>query len=466
LSETAGGNAARFWLAALLALTLLRLAIAGALPLAPDEAYYWLWSRHLQAGYYDHPPLVALFIRAGTLIFGPTPLGVRLLGPLSAAAGTCLLWRAAEDFWPHRQAGLIAALLFNAMLLAGAGAVLMTPDTPLMVCWSAALAGAGRLLFRRDPRWWLAIGGAAGLALLAKYTAVFLVIGFALWLPISKEGRDQLIRRTAWPFAGLGLTLVIFAPNLAWNQAHHWVSYFKQGGRLDQPDPGRALQYLGEFVLGQAGLATPLIFGLLVLGIWRLRRNPGPAGSLLLCLTLPALAVFLEHALFARVQANWPAILYPGACIAAAGLPGPILQRWLQPALALGLALTFLVYAQAATGLLPLPPERDPIALQLAGWKPFCAALAGRKPAFVTSDDYATAAELAFHAPPGMRVAGFGPRWQYLVLPPFGAPGEPGLLITRRRDAACPAPLGTLSRGPQRYRLCAVRAEPGGRLLR
>ena len=50
--------------------------MAGALlPLSADEAYYWLWSRHLAAGYYDHPPAIAFVIRAGTLLFGDTPFG-------------------------------------------------------------------------------------------------------------------------------------------------------------------------------------------------------------------------------------------------------------------------------------------------------------------------------------------------------------------------------------------------------
>jgi len=36
-----------------------RLIIAALVPLHPDEAYYWEWSRHLAAGYFDHPPAIA-----------------------------------------------------------------------------------------------------------------------------------------------------------------------------------------------------------------------------------------------------------------------------------------------------------------------------------------------------------------------------------------------------------------------
>src|SRR5664279_3412169 len=62
-------------------LTAVRLTLSAWMPLAPDEAYYWIWSRALAPGYLDHPPMVALWIRAGTAVAGDGPLGVRLLGP-------------------------------------------------------------------------------------------------------------------------------------------------------------------------------------------------------------------------------------------------------------------------------------------------------------------------------------------------------------------------------------------------
>ena len=62
------------------ALIVLRAVMAGLLPLSADEAYYWLWSRHLAAGYYDHPPAIAFVIRFGTFLFGDNEFGVRFGG--------------------------------------------------------------------------------------------------------------------------------------------------------------------------------------------------------------------------------------------------------------------------------------------------------------------------------------------------------------------------------------------------
>ena len=79
----------------ILALTALRLLAAAWTPLTFDEAYYWLWSKHLAGGYYDHPPMVALVIRAGTMIAGDTEFGVRLVSVLSALPMSYAVYRAA-----------------------------------------------------------------------------------------------------------------------------------------------------------------------------------------------------------------------------------------------------------------------------------------------------------------------------------------------------------------------------------
>jgi len=459
----------KFWLLALAGLTLLRLLLAATIPLSPDETYYWLWSVHPQPGYYDHPPMVAYWIRAGTALFGNTPLGVRLLGPLAAALGSVLLWDAGEHFLPNRQAGLVAAALFNATLILGVGAIIMTPDTPLVFFWTAALAALGRLQAGRDARWWLAAGAAAGAALLSKYTGLILAAGIFLWLVSRRQGRGELLK--PWPWAGAALAAAIFAPDFYWNATHGWVSFVKQGSRVDGFDLARAAGFLAELLGGQAALVTPLAGCLAIAGLWRLRHDTSPSAKLLLWLTILPAAIFLEHTLTGRVQANWPAIALPAAFLAAGSLPEPLVKRWLRPALGLGFGLTILAYAQAIAAPFPIPAAQDPVALQLTGWQGWADETAAQKPAFLTSDEYALAAELAFHTPPGTIVAGFDTRWHYFNLQPAGIPtGQYGILVTRRTDTPCPVQLGTVTRSRggaiiAQYKLCRFAAIRGMVLL-
>jgi 4-amino-4-deoxy-L-arabinose transferase-like glycosyltransferase len=456
----------------LLALTALRLVLCACVPLVPDEAYYFMWSEHLQPGYFDHPPMVALLIRAGTLLAGPTPLGIRFMGPVLAALGTWFVWDAGEQLFPHRQTGLYAALFLNATLMVGAGCLIMTPDTPLLFFWAAGLAAVARLVASEDPRWWLAVGAACGGMLLSKYTAVLFVGAVFIWAVSMPAGRAWL--RSGWPWAGLAIALVMFAPDVAWNAAHHWVSYLKQGGRTAGFDGGRSAQFLGEFLFGQIALATPAIFALCAWGLWRLWAAPGPGAALVIWLTLLPLAVFVEHCVSGRVEANWAAIAYPAASLAAATLPRTVLRRWAAPAVAVGIVLTGVAYAQALASPIPVPAKFDPTALQLDGWPPLARAAAALGPAFITSDDYATTAELAYEAPAGIPVVGFtrkfDPRWGYFSLPSAHEEGVAGIMVTRRLDANCPVSLGTVQRARggsvmDTYRLCRFVPKTAGVLL-
>jgi 4-amino-4-deoxy-L-arabinose transferase-like glycosyltransferase len=428
--------------------------MAAALPLAPDEAYYWVWSRALAPGYFDHPPMVALWIRAGTWIAGDTPLGVRLLGPLSAALGSLLLWDAAERLLPGRSAGWAAVLLVNATVLVGVGAVLATPDAPLLLFWTFVLWAMARIIAGGSGMWWLAVGLFAGLAFASKYTAALLALGIGIWLAMA--GRQWL--RRAEPYAAGVAALVLVAPLLWWNATHAWVSFVRQGGRAGVWSPERAPQYLAELVGGQLALATPLIFLFLVAGVtlavrttW-LRRDPG--WTLLAIMSLVPTLVFLQHAVGDRVQANWPAIVYPAAAIAAAGLRGRFWQRLLLPAVGLGLLMTAAVYVEAVFAPLSLPPKRNPIALQTAGWQRFAAAVddARRRTGadFVAAENYGVAAELARALPQSVPVIALGPRWSSFDLPRPAVDGRPGILVEPRYDPTpiwqSARPIGTLVR--------------------
>lgn len=104
-------------------LLVVRLWLDSHLELMFDEAYYALWAKHLAWSYFDHPPMVALWIRLSTLLFGEHELGVRALGTLSAAAGTGIIYLISWHLFGNRQAAIFAALLYCAMLLISAGAI-------------------------------------------------------------------------------------------------------------------------------------------------------------------------------------------------------------------------------------------------------------------------------------------------------------------------------------------------------
>src|ERR1700675_3485649 len=108
-----------------LALVALRLVAAAWTPLTFDEAYYWMWSKHLAGGYYDHPPGVAVVIRLGTMIAGDTEFGVRLVSILLALPMSWAVYRAASILFGGMRVAATATLLLNITLMAAGGTLVV-----------------------------------------------------------------------------------------------------------------------------------------------------------------------------------------------------------------------------------------------------------------------------------------------------------------------------------------------------
>src|ERR1700728_2959691 len=238
------------------ALVLLRLVAAAWTPLTFDEAYYWIWSKHLAFGYYDHPPGVALVIRLGTMIAGDTELGVRLVSILLALPMSWAVYRAAAILFGGHRLASTATLLLNATLMVAIGTIIVTPDAPLLVASSFVLFYLAKVLETRHGAWWLAVGTAVGAALLSKYTALFFGPIILVWMLAVPELRRWLI--SPWPYLGGVVALAMFSPVILWNADHHWVSFIKQIGRARIAD--FRLAFIGELIPTQIAFATPLVW--------------------------------------------------------------------------------------------------------------------------------------------------------------------------------------------------------------
>src|SRR5712675_2159000 len=300
-----------------LALVALRLLAAIWTPLTFDEAYYWMWSKHLAGGYYDHPPMVALVIRAGTLIAGDTELGVRLVSILLALPMSFAVYRTAAILFGGVRVGVTAAILLNATLMAAVGTLIVTPDSPLLVASSFVLFFLAKVLETGRGAWWLAVGAAVGCALLSKYTALFFGPAILIWLVAVPKLRRWLI--SPWLYLGGLVALLMFAPVIIWNADHHWVSFIKQIGRARIEDFRPT--FIAELIPTQIAFATPLVFLLGAMGLHALfRRRTGtlPARVLVNTMFWVIVAYFVWHSLHARVEANWFAPVYPAFAIAAA----------------------------------------------------------------------------------------------------------------------------------------------------
>ena len=430
-------------LAGVAILCVLRAVAAAVLPLSADEAYYWLWSRHLASGYFDHPPAIAFLIRGGTILLGATTAGVRAGSFIASLIATFFVWRSAVLFLGREEDGARAALYFNLTLMVSAESLAATPDAPEIASAAAFLYALLRLEIGGDGRWWLLAGVAGGLALLSKYTALFLGLGTGFWLVATPDGRAWL--KTVWPYAGGILAALIFSPNLVWNGEHHWETFVFQFARVGSGE--FTLRFLAEFLLAQIGLASPFILLLALRGAataWMGKR-------LAVFLIMPATAYFLIHALHDRVQANWTSFLFPGLSIlaaVAANIPQerrtPVTRVARRLAIPVAVFLLTITYAQAFFAVVPVG-RGDPLSRLLGFGIGDVAARAEalRKQSgaagFVTTD-YATAAWLLFYSAARAPILVFDDdrRWTFADQTPAKLVAQPLLYVAEDRHDARP----------------------------
>ncbi len=367
LSEMGQGRG-RAWtwtlvLVGLLALVRVTGLMLSPVELYPEEAQYWLWSRHLAFGYFSKPPMVAWAI-AATTQFGGGEGFVRLAAPLAHAVAALALARAGRRLYGG-WTGFWAAVLYSLAPGVQLSAAVIATDSLVMACSALAVWSYAGWLTSEDARARLGfaagLGVALGLGALAKYAILYIALGVLLHAALSAPTRR---RWRPGEIAGtVGLALLVASPNLAWNAAHGFqtVAHTAHDAALSKaataPNaaPKARLNLLDSrtepgFLISQLGVFGPIPFAVLLVGAALAVRRKGPAADGALgALAAPALILILLESLLARANANWAAVAYvPASLLVAAWLLRWRARLWLGLAVASGVA-TLAVFLAAGT---------------------------------------------------------------------------------------------------------------------
>ena len=450
------------WAAAVVcAITLARLvwlALQSA-DLYPDEAQYWFWAQHPALGYYSKPPLVAWVIALTTGLFGDGEFAVRVAAPLLHALAALFVFGVGARLY-DRRVGFWAAFAYASLPGVSLSGFIISTDAVLLPCWAAALHSFVRAREPGGERWWIAVGIAAGLGLLAKYAMVYwLLSAFGYVLLVRSE------RRHLQPLlAASGIALLIYIPNLWWNWSNGFVSYLHVRDNAELSGPLFHPTALLEFFGSQFGVFGPLFFGALIVIVSRRRVLREPAARLLAVFALPALAMMLGVSLLSRAQPNWAAPTYVSAVVLVVAwmLRGGC--RTLVVAIAVNLGIAIALFggseALAAAGG-AVPAKYDPLH-RLRGWRSLGASvgkeLAGHPGLTLLADDRELLAALIYYVRPHPVgavewnvIPGITDQWRLINNierhrgEDFLAVTEHGLIPDMRAEFAELIPLGTVS---------------------
>jgi len=407
-----------FWvLLSLLALIRLLYIQWAPLDLAPDEAHYWEWSRHLDISYYSKGPMVAFLIFLTTSLGEDSVFFIRLGAVIISALLSIVLYQLARDMFKSERVGFFAALLPQLTFLFSAGSILMTTDPPFLLFWGLTLSCFYRAV-KFNRFYWYPAGIFFGLGFLSKYSmAFFLPLAFAIlrWHP---KYRFWLKRRE--PYVALALGGILCYPIFLWNARHQWVGFRHLLGQV-HGGHGFHLSLIGflEFLGSQLGLISPLLFAGLIYALYqsgRLGLTQNREEHLFLCLTsLPILVFLLLISFQTKVQANWAAPAYFSGFISTAAIldsryqalkarrrQGPLRALIIFSLLLAGLP-TALAYDTRVLHRFGLPLRWDPT-LRLQGWAELGERVSGHleemsisNKTFIFSDRYQVASELAFY---------------------------------------------------------------------
>lgn len=310
-----------FWVIALA--TIGRLIIGAMLELGNDEVYYLTYAYLPDLSHFDHPPMVGWVIQLFTLNLSfYSELFIRL-GPIILSAGSSWIIYRIGCLLRDELTGLIAVVMFTASIYASVIAgVFILPDAPQLFFWLTSLffllkvlPDPSELSNRRGLLW---AGFFIGLAMLSKYTSVFLWVGAGSYIIFYKK--QWLAKKEL--YISVLISFLVFIPVLIWNFDNNFISFLYHSERVDVTSNGIRLDYFFTELAGEILYNNPIVFLMIVMALIAIIRRRHFLNSehikLILFISGPVILLFLGFALFRRTLPHWTGPAYTTLILIAA----------------------------------------------------------------------------------------------------------------------------------------------------
>lgn len=359
----------------LVALFIFQILISMGFELAHDEAYYWIYSRHLDWGYFDHPPFVGIVIKLFSFL-PHSELAVRLGFIVLQFAGLGLLLSLTTN-------QVITTLLFFSFPLASFTGLLALPDIPLLFMTAVYCVLLKKYLEKDSLKISALLGLAIALLFYAKYHGVLLIFFTILAAP-------KLLLRKSFYLVAL-VALIAFFPHMWWQYEHDFSTL--RYHFLERPkssfSPGRTFEYIGLQILLAGVLAGPLVWYAAIK-----KKTESVFDRSMKFIAIGTVLFFLFSSFSKKVEANWT-IFLAIPLVYLASFSSVWEKKW-----ARGLAWASFIIVMSARFLLVLPPDMIKIKRlkEFHGWEKWTQevkATCGETPLLANS--YQIASKLSYY---------------------------------------------------------------------
>ncbi len=329
--------------------------------------------------------MVAVVI-ALTTVFSDAEFFVRLSSVIGALLSSLILYKLSKELYGNKMAGFHTVWIANLTPVFSAGAIIVTPDTPLIPFYIAGLLGfliatKSRPEDTRDSYIkWAVAGALIGGALLSKYTAFFFYPCALLYLTLSAEKRFWLTK--PHPYIAALTSFIAFTPVLLWNAQNNWASLSFQAGHGLSKTGGNPLAMFAEFIGLQVILYSIGIFFFLLAAFVALTKKSffkstdaktKEAVLFLFSFSAPILLFFVLNSFRARMEGNWPVLgfiplfVQAGVMVALWRQGKVVGKAWTASAVLAVLLFAFL-HIQIVNPIIP-HPQRYEISRRVYGWE-------------------------------------------------------------------------------------------------
>lgn len=265
--------------------------------LHPDETYYWMYSKQLDWGYFDHPPMTAFLVFLGDSIIH-NGLGVRLFMVLLSLLTMAMIMNELNE-----KKDLFFLVVFIAsfpLVHTHIGGFLALPDTPLVFFTLLFFLTYKRFVAEPNLKLALLLAFVVAAMIYSKYHAL-LVIGI-----VVLSNFNLLKNRYFWVV--VSGTLILLIPHILWQVENHFPTFAYH--LTDRTKPVQ-IRNIANNIFSQLAIAGPLSGVIVLYSLLKVKTKHNPYNRAMLFSILGFYSLFFIMSFWNRIEAHWTTATTP-----------------------------------------------------------------------------------------------------------------------------------------------------------